>query len=215
MEEKIIFRPFRNSDDKALENIIRETWNFDKLCPPKEAGKMARLYLYNCLANQTFTCVAEKDGKPVGIIMACDVKNHRCPPGIFIKRGAALLQMAVSARGRKTLSMFGKVEKIDQRLVDKIGVKYPGEISFFAVDSGCRGLGLGRKLFEKAENYLKLKGISHCFLYTDTSCNYRFYEHMGLERKARESVSVGGNDMTFFIYEYSLPADKAQNSRGK
>lgn len=68
MSEQIILRAYQKTDQKALENVVREAWRYDRFCSPKTAAKMAKVYLNSCLTNQTFTRVAEIDGEPVGII---------------------------------------------------------------------------------------------------------------------------------------------------
>ena len=66
-----LFRPLRREDYPALEEIIRNTWNYDRLTPrPAVARRMARLYLQSCLLCHTFSQVAVQDGVPVGIILA-------------------------------------------------------------------------------------------------------------------------------------------------
>ena len=55
---------------------------------------------------------------------------------------------------------------------------------------------------------MKSNGISEFYLFTDTSCNYPFYEHLGLTRccEKKQLIDVKGEkgDMTFFIYEYQI-----------
>ena len=55
MSESIIFRAFEESDYPALEQVIRETWCYDRFCTPQTAAQLASVYLTSCLANQTFT----------------------------------------------------------------------------------------------------------------------------------------------------------------
>lgn len=38
-KEKVIFREYRKEDREELENIIRETWNYDQFCSSKVASK--------------------------------------------------------------------------------------------------------------------------------------------------------------------------------
>lgn len=84
--------------------------------------------------------------------------------------------------------------------------KYKGELAFFVVDKKNRGQGIGRKLFQSAVNYMKSQNISEFYLFTDTSCNYPFYEHLGLTKKCEIQQEINTNynkeTMTFFIYDY-------------
>ena len=55
---------------------------------------------------------------------------------------------------------------------------------------------------------MRLDGLHNFYLFTDTSCNWQFYEHLGLTRRAERSqtLNVDGDrvEMTFFIYDYQL-----------
>ena len=75
----ILLRDLKWDDLKALEDVIRVTWNYDRFASPKTAKKLAKVYLASCLANQTFSRIAEADGLPVGIILGKDIENHHCP----------------------------------------------------------------------------------------------------------------------------------------
>lgn len=65
-QSDIKYRSIRSSDYHILEDIIRKSWNYDRLGSPKSAKQMAKIYLASCLANQTFTSVAVSNGEPVG-----------------------------------------------------------------------------------------------------------------------------------------------------
>ncbi len=69
MLDKIILREYKKEDSKNLEDIIRKTWNYERFCNLKTAEKLARFYLINCLADQTYIKVVILDNLPVGIIM--------------------------------------------------------------------------------------------------------------------------------------------------
>ena len=45
MSEQIILRAYQKTDQKALENVVREAWKYDRFCSPKTAAKMAKVYL--------------------------------------------------------------------------------------------------------------------------------------------------------------------------
>jgi hypothetical protein len=65
----LYFREFQQSDSTEMIQIIRETWGYDRFCSPPIAEKLAKAYLYSCLADQTYTQVAIVNDIPAGIIM--------------------------------------------------------------------------------------------------------------------------------------------------
>lgn len=206
MSEKITFREFQENDRTSLENIIRGTWNYDRLCTPKTAQKLASVYLNSCLANQTYTQVALIDNKPVGIIMCKNKKSHRCPFKIRIRWMVSVISLYTSKEGRRVSKIFECVENIDKELLKQCSTDYNGELSFFAISEKCRGKGIGKSLFEKAVLYMQSQNIFNFYLFTDTSCNYGFYEHQGMERQGerRHMFEIKGHreKMTFYIYDF-------------
>ncbi len=113
MEQTIQLRPYQPQDRPYLEAIIRKTWNYDRFCQPEVAAKMARVYLANCLANQTFTAVAVEGNRPVGIVMGKNRRTHRCPVKLYAQWLAAVTSLLLSKQGRQVSKMFGGVDSID------------------------------------------------------------------------------------------------------
>ncbi|MEE0434370.1 MAG: GNAT family N-acetyltransferase [Peptococcaceae bacterium] len=206
MQDDIAFRPYQPSDQQALSDIIRKTWQYDRFASAKIANRMARLYLDSCLANQTYTQVAVQNGRPLGIIMAKNCHLHRCSLSQGLRFLRSLLAVLINSEGRRVMKIFSSVQNVDNLLLKDAGKSYDGEIAFFALASGARGKGLGRQLFQKARLHLHTEGIRRCFLFTDTTCNYPFYEHLGLSRRAerKRTLPIDGerSAMTFFIYDF-------------
>lgn len=76
------------------------------------------------------------------------------------------------------------------------------------VDSSCRGKGIGKQLFQLALDYMKEQKLDTFYLFTDTSCNYRFYELQGMIRKGEKNLTFNmkgqSAKMNFFIYDYNI-----------
>lgn len=206
MSEQIVLREYQETDRAALEEIIRKTWKYDRFCGPKVAAKMARVYLDSCFTNQTFARVAVVNQQPVGIIMGKNIQKHKCPLKLRFKWLRSIISLLISKEGRRISKIFGSVDGIDRDLLAESGKDYKGELSFFAVSETCRGKGLGRKLFETLVDDMRSQNIPDFYLFTDTSCNYPFYEHLGMIRRCEKKQSVKVNeergDMTFFLYDY-------------
>lgn len=142
-------------------------------------------------------------GKSVGVIMGRDLRK-KASGGFTWKAIGAQLSMLVHREDRKVLKVFSGIDSVDKQLLEGRGRKYDGELCFFAVDSKCRGAGIGKQLFEEVKEYFKAQGVNSFYLYTDSSCNYGFYEHQGMKRCGERllSVPIGiDNQMQFFLYE--------------
>lgn len=208
MSETIIFREYQNSDHSALADIIRETWEYDKLCSPKIAKKLSIAYLNCCLCDQTFTQVAVIDGVPVGIIMGKNMEKHKCPIHFRLELFWSVCALFCSKEGRSISKIFSCINEIDAKLLSSSPKKYQGEVAFFAINSNYRGRGLGRRLFQSLQDYLDSENIHNFFLFTDTTCNYPFYEHFGMTRRGEHfhSFPIDGplSKQTMFIYDYEI-----------
>ena len=72
-------------------------------------------------------------------------------------------------------------------------------------DSNGDGIGDLNGITEHLD-YLKEQKLDEFYLFTDTSCNYGFYEHQGMRRRCEKEhiFNINGQTakMSFFIYEY-------------
>lgn len=110
MSKSIIFRAFEESDYPALEQVIRETWCYDRFCTPQTAAQLASVYLTVCLANQTFTQVALVDNVPVGIIMGKNRATHKSSFSLQLKKIKSIVKLMISKEGRSVSKIFGCVD---------------------------------------------------------------------------------------------------------
>lgn len=212
MTEEIILREYQKSDARYLAEIIRDTWKYGQLCSSKAADKLAKVYLNSCLANQTFTQVVLIDNIPAGIIMGKNIAAYRCPLKYRIPQILSILSLYLNKEARNVSRIFQAVTSIDEDLLKESGRSYDGEVAFFAVNSMYRGKGIGKKLFHSLTSYMKEQGLENFFLFTDTSCNYPFYEHQGMQRRCQisRSFEIGSrhSEMTFFLYDFEMsPSD--------
>ena len=66
------------------------------------------------------------------------------------------------------LKVFSGIDSVDKQLLEARGRKYDGELCFFAVDSKCRGAGIGKRLFNEVKEYFKVQGVGS-FICTPTA----------------------------------------------
>ena len=195
---QIELREYQKQDFKALETIIRETWHYDDFSTSKTAVKLARVFLSSCLV----------DGNVAGIILANNITKHKCPLSNRLLQIKSILSLYSSKEGRNVSKIFGNVNGIDKQLLNENNKTYPAELALFAVSSSCRGKGIGKMLFQSALNYMKQEKLKEFYLFTDTSCNYGFYEHQGMKRRLEKKhvFNIKGQQavMNFFIYDYQI-----------
>lgn len=211
MKNTLVYREMQRADADALEQIIRNTWNYDRFCTPKVAARMAKLYLASCLCHQTYTCVAVQNGVPVGVIMGNNKKSGHRRLRYVCRQAVAILGMLISREGRQIFRFFAGIDTLDQSLLTQSGTDFDGELAFFAVRSNQRGTGIGKTLFENLLTYMRAQQIKQFYLYTDSTCNFGFYEHQGMERIAEKSLCLGPKQdevVQFFLYAYQMPHEE-------
>ena len=208
--ERIKLRALNKKDYKAVENIIRQTWHYDDICHDKKAAAhMARLYLRSCLKEATYTCVAEKDGQLLGLILG---KSMTAPIPHKIRatlsQAAAIITLLSTKNGRKLSKMFGSFSKIDAQLLKSTGRQFDGEICLFAVTQAACGHGIGKKLFKALESYMHSQHTKSLYLFTDTTCTYQFYENQGMTRLTQKTLSLPAPinyKLDKFVYAIDFP----------
>ena len=150
----------------------------------------------------------DSDGNVAGIILANNITKHKCPLSNRLLQIKSILSLYSSKEGRNVSKIFGNVNGIDKQLLNENNKTYPAELALFAVSSSCRGKGIGKMLFQSALNYMKQEKLREFYLFTDTSCNYGFYEHQGMKRRLEKKhvFNIKGQQavMNFFIYDYQL-----------
>ncbi len=203
--QQITYREYKKEDDIYLEKIICDTWEFNTFCSSYIAEKLSKIYLYGCLNSQSYTQVAILDEQPMGIIMCANKQKVKSKLSIKIILLKQLFFLLSKKEGRIISKAFQAIERIDNDLLKSVPSVYQGELVFFAVNNKFRELGIGNTLFNKALTYMDNQGIDTFYLFTDSSCNYHFYDRQGMNRIAEKTYSVPiqvNNEMKFYLYEY-------------
>lgn len=165
------------------------------------------LYFRNCLAQSDFIKVAEADGEPAGMISWRITGNHKKHIIRFISCMISAIKVMATKEGRKMMEYSARLEAANDKLISCVEniQDYGAEISLFIIDERYRGLNIGRKLLEDAEKQMQTVGIRSYYLFTDTQCNYGFYDHMGLTRsnELKEKYFVRGKseELVHYLYE--------------
>ena len=88
------------------------------------------------------------------------------------------------------------------------GEKFDGELIYLNIMRNKKGKGLGSRLWEDTKAYMQNSGGKNFFFFTDTTCDYKFYEKKGCQRIAASEkiLDMGGQRkrMEMYIYKYEL-----------
>ena len=210
--ETINYRTVEKKDYPAIGEIINQAFGLYRyVSDEKTLDCFKQQYVHSCLSEATYTQVAEQDGKIVGVIMGNAKSDYKILP--HLKYILLTLQYGIKMiyYGRKFktgIEDYKRLHEIYHTFSGKHKGEFNGVLTLFAVNENCRGLGVGTKLLSELSNYLKSKSTKRIYLYTDTTCNYGFYEHKGFERLEEQTLEMTKDgkpfQMNVFLYGYSV-----------
>ncbi|MCZ9960610.1 GNAT family N-acetyltransferase [Brachyspira hyodysenteriae] len=204
MSDEIIFREYIENDLRFLTDIVIKVWGFDDMLSEKNAKLIAQLNLYSFLNTATFAKVALKNKIPVGFLIGKIINSKQ---NNIYENKKIKSKISKNIEGIISLLVYKKIKSINNNLYKQANKNYDAELSFFAVSKDCQGLGIGKKLFQEFNNYLKENNINNFYLYTDTYCNYKFYEHFEMHKKKDKHFSIPFTkkyDIDFYLYDKEL-----------
>ena len=80
------------------------------------------------------------------------------------------------------------------------------ELRLFMMDENARGKGVGKRLLSYAEESMRDSGAQQYYLYTDSTCDFGFYDYRGMTRMTEKFNVPGpsGELLDKFIYTHLL-----------
>ena len=206
MSHNISYREYIENDFPILTDIVIKAWGFDNILSEKNAKLTAQLNLYSFLNTATFANIALKDEIPIGFLIG-KITNSKTNDLYKNQIQKIKSKMSKNIEGIISLLVYKKIKSINNNLYKETNKNYDAELSFFAVSRDCQGLGIGKALFQQFNDYLKENNINNLYLYTDTYCNYKFYEHLGMHKNQEKHFSIPFTkkyDIDFYLYDKEL-----------
>lgn len=211
---EITYRKIEKTDYEEVKKIINEAFKLYKLVDDKELlNNVLTIYLHSCLQETTYSLIATKDNKPIGVILGNVSKNNSIKNSIYHFGVVLSNYISIALRNskeKKELKQFGTVSKAYEKLLEYRKDEFQGSITLFAVREGYRGFGIGKTLVNNLLNYMRENQVKKLYLFTDTICNYGFYESQGFKRvdtitldmssQSQDSIS----SLDVFLYSYDL-----------
>lgn len=186
MVSRVTYRPFDEDDFNEIAAILQDAWH-SGAPSPGYAFLEACCDLSHSLSISTFSQVALIDGSPRGIVLARS-NSLRVPVSGRWRRSEEDFLEQMEASDPHACAAWGHFvaaqDHAYEGLLDKAKVPSANEITLLAVSSAARGLGIGGVLLDAASSYLASHGAARAFVYTDTDCDWPFYEKHGLKRAA-------------------------------
>lgn len=203
---QVEYRDVAWSDVDEITKLFEDMWfHIEPHVGTPIAALSARRSVLRYLCESTDGEVAVLDGHIAGVVLL------RVPqrPVLFKDAGTKLnivdARLSADEEGSRALSDLMHWHGIEV-CMDKdadVQERSGAELQLFVVSSRSRGHGVGGTLFRRMKRRLSAYGVERYYLHTDTSCNYSFYDHQGLERIAErpsseDAVVAGDDDKPFW-----------------
>lgn len=187
IEKSVQCRLYRNHDYSAALHMVLKTWRYEEWVPEKAVKAMGEFFLANILSESSRIWIAEAGGIPVGIAAVKNNRRKTFKPVYRFRRLLAGARILLGGQGRSEFLQFVKTEELDRELLAASGVEFDAELTFLVVDSAYKGWGIGGRLYRMFTDYMREERLNSFYLFTDSSCDFTFYEHKGLKRLAAKT----------------------------
>ncbi len=205
MTNDVILRPTIEEDIDVLAEIVQNTWHSEDSAHHTTAelrfGAQYDVLWYLCRANISLT--AELHGNPVGVVMLEIFKESQLALANADKIFESIENKASQTpSGRKLAQETQRDAQDTDALAAQAKEQTQAEIELFIVNAQTRGNGVGAKLFNQAKKLMSERGVEKYYLYTDSECDWQYYEHNGLTRVAEnlDAVGIMGEPLEKYIY---------------
>lgn len=209
---QIIFREVETKDLVDIKYLINTSFQIYKYIRDDDIlDTFLNIYVESCLAEKTFSQVAEKDGKIIGVIFGNSKRNYSILAHLkpIIKGFYYGVKMKIQARVLKVnMEEQNKIHAVYKELLKKSGKKFDGVLTLFIVDEKFRGSGIGTNLLDSLYEYFEMRNVNDFYLYTDSYCNVGFYESNGFVKLASKDIDIIKEDrqakMEIYLYEFNM-----------
>ncbi|MHA2789453.1 GNAT family N-acetyltransferase [Corynebacterium sp. S7] len=187
-QPQITYRPYAPADAPAIQDMLNEAFNVHHRFREPALTPLLSMDLQQSLFDATFTRIAVRNSKVVGIIIG---KIHGQPKQeARLKRAGTIATNIAQSLPQLVPQFTGLRDWVREqrsyaratRMARNRNTPLDNEIILFIVDSSTRGQGVGKRLFTSYTDELQRHGQRDFFLYTDSECTWQFYEARGMRR---------------------------------
>ncbi|MEG2354000.1 MAG: GNAT family N-acetyltransferase [Clostridium sp.] len=208
--DKLIYRPLAKEDYPRIKKLIDEAFGFhEAIKDPHFLDLTLNIYLQDCILSSSFSMVAEKSNEVIGIILgeAEKDKTHLRKAHNILSVASTMIKLLLSSKKNKNaLKEFSLITQTYKEIMEGKKDNFQGCVQLFIVSEESRGLGIGKSLVSKLSDYMKTMDVKSLYLYTDTRCNYGFYDSQNFNRIAEKEICFDSNNekLNIFLYSYNF-----------
>lgn len=212
----IEIRHIEKQDYKKAQNFATRGMHFNWYSDNPFILALYSKYFWHMELNRaTHAYGAYVNGHFVGVLLA-EIKGERKPyRRLYRTLFVQLIERLQTCFIGKGVDDYTAVNRAVLNALKKQQIP-DGEIVFLAADPNCEGQGIGTALIAALEADIPGKTI---YLYTDSGCNYQFYDHRGFERAGtcHVIIDIKGKKVPLQCYLYSkrIPGKSVSTDHGQ
>ncbi|KAA1187177.1 GNAT family N-acetyltransferase [Paenibacillus sp. B2(2019)] len=204
---EVIYREIMKDDYDRIKELIDEAFGIhDFIQDNIFLDVILNLYLQSCILDSSFSKVAVKDNRVIGIILGKAYKDkHRlAKTHNYLSLAIAFIKIITANKeNRKSAKELAKVQQTYKEIIQGKKDDFQGYIELFIVSEESRGLGVGKALMHHVSNYMRSLDVDSIYVYTDNRCNYGFYESQNFNRLNEKEIFLDSIQSKLLIFLYS------------
>lgn len=202
-------RTIEEKDIESMINLVHEAWFKGVYEEIKFEKAAAAISLNKALYNSSHGRVAEVEGQILGMVLSKIAKEEPIYRKFQTNTIENLIELSKHGQDKemkRLIDTFEAERKIYKSLFDKVEENYDASIEYIAVSAKARGKGVGRSLIYEVIQELIEKDCKNLYLFTDSDCNYQFYDCLNFKRIASGSIELptknGSRNREEYMYGY-------------
>lgn len=203
-----LFRNVKSEDFNKIKTMMEDAWKYQEMFEENFMGEIVvDAFLNEVLHNSSYGQVAEMNGEVVGVIfgrVSSEKPNLRM---LETHMGEQVRDVLTASKEDQEsyINYYETTNRAHKTLMGNKEKEYDSSIELFLVEEKARGYRIGSTLLEGLENYFNQHNAKKVYLYTDTECNYRFYDYKNFNQaeKWMPNISSKGypEGFTYYLYE--------------
>lgn len=208
--QNIAYRNLEKKDFDSIKELINDAFSFNSFIHNKDLLEtILNLYLEETILESSFIKVATMNNKVIGIILCKANKDSNNYNNLLDNFNKSCIETSLpfeSESDKREISEFLKIKDTYYELLRGSEYLFEGAINLFIVSKESRGLGIGKNLLNFALEYMRDMGITSIYLFTDTRCNYGFYDSQNFKLLTEKSIYIHTleSNIKTFLYYYNL-----------
>lgn len=187
---------WRDDDFEGVAGLFDALWGWELEGSEQEKRDISDLYVAGAVLECNRLRVIRLEGRVVAFLGSIFYDNSVSGEALYdaqsFRLAAAGMQerLGGTALGRESIDFNDRIVKTNRALEAQMksrGYVWQAELKLLMTSPAFQGRGLARALIDETLQTMRARGVKGVMLYTDTHCNWRYYEKTGWTLAAEHS----------------------------